>query len=80
MLRGVREVYSGVKVVSETRFGTTTFLRRARISAPIMRGLEAAGVIVPDKSDRGWRLFSEADLRAVAEWKAAKRRRKASGA
>jgi DNA-binding transcriptional MerR regulator len=46
-----------------------------KISAPVMRGLEAAGVITPAKSNKGWRMFSEADRQAVAQWKAAQRRR-----
>jgi DNA-binding transcriptional MerR regulator len=57
------------------KYGTNTFLRLVKISAPVMRGLEAAGVITPAKSDKGWRMFSEADRQAVAQWKAAQRRR-----
>ena len=35
-----------------------------------MRGLEAAGVIKPSRSDSGWRQFSESDVKAVLRWKA----------
>jgi DNA-binding transcriptional MerR regulator len=65
-------------MTEQLRYGTSTFLRRTGISAPMMRGLEAAGVILPEKSDRGWRLFRESDVRAVLQWKTTRRRRKAT--
>ena len=52
--------------------GTSAFLRRAGISAPLMRGLEAAGVIAPARTfDTGWRMFTETDVAAVERWKEA---------
>ena len=50
--------------------GTGTFIKRTGISAPTMRGLEAAGVIRPIKTDSGWRAFSEQDVAAALRWKA----------
>jgi len=64
-------------MTDELMYGTSTFLKRTGLSAPVMRGLEAAGVISPRKSDRGWRLFTERDIRAVAQWKADRKRRRA---
>ena len=49
----------------ERRFGSTTFLRLTGYSAPMMRALEARGIIQPLKSDRGWRLFSTEDVDAA---------------
>jgi hypothetical protein len=42
----------------------------ARISSAEMRALEAVGVIVPLRADTGWRTFCEADVAAVAAWRA----------
>ena len=60
--------------MNEPKYGSGTFLRRARISGPVMRALEEVGIITPVRSDRGWRMFSESDLQAVAQWKANRRR------
>ena len=57
----------------ELKLGTTSFLRRAGISAPVMRGLEAGGVINPSKTDTGWRQFTEQDVARALAWKAAQR-------
>ena len=57
----------------ETRYGTTTYLRVTGISGPTMRGLEAAGIIAPSRTDTGWRQFSEQDVRRAIEWKASRR-------
>lgn len=57
----------------EQKIGTTTFLRRAGISAPVMRGLEAAEVIHPSKTDTGWRQFTESDVQKALAWKAARK-------
>jgi len=56
--------------MAEIKLGTTTFLKRTGLSGPIMRGLEAAGIISPSKSDSGWRQFSTADLEAALKWRA----------
>ncbi len=57
-------------------FGTTTFLRLTGLTGNAMRYLEAAGTINPQKSDRGWRLFSQSDVDAVKAWRKAKAQRK----
>jgi DNA-binding transcriptional MerR regulator len=59
--------------MAETKLGTTTFLRRAGITAPAMRVAEAAGVIAPSRTDTGWRQFTEQDVRAAIAWKASRR-------
>ncbi len=59
--------------MAEPLFGTTTFIERTGIPVPRMRELEAAGVIKPMRTDRGWRAFSERDVAAVLRWKAARK-------
>lgn len=49
--------------------GMGTFVRRVGLSPPVVRGLEAAGVVSPLRADSGWRMFSEADVRAALQWK-----------
>jgi hypothetical protein len=56
--------------MAEIKLGTTTFLKRTGLSGPVMRGLEAAAVIAPSKSDSGWRQFSESDVQAALKWRA----------
>ena len=61
--------------MSDLKMGTGTFLRRTGLSAPVMRGLEVAGVIAPSKTDTGWRQFSESDVRRALAWKQARQRK-----
>ena len=56
--------------MSQVMFGTKTFLKRTGLSTPIMRGLEVMEIIHPIRCDSGWRMFSEADIKAAIAWKA----------
>lgn len=58
----------------ELRLGTTAFCKLVGISEPIMRGLEAGGIIKPMRTEAGWRVFSQADVDAAKHWKANKPR------
>lgn len=54
---------------NQKRMGMGLFAKRAGLSPPVIRGLEAAGVVKPLRTDSGWRAFSEADLRSALNWK-----------
>ena len=57
---------------AETRIGATNFRKITGITPALMRALEATDVIHPLVSDSGWRSFAQADVAAVAAWKAAR--------
>jgi hypothetical protein len=48
-------------------------LKLTNASSPQMREAEAAGAIHPQRSDSGWRMFGEEDVRRMIEWKARRR-------
>jgi DNA-binding transcriptional MerR regulator len=56
------------------------FSRHVGLSPPIIRGLEAAGVVNPIKTDSGWRAFSPEDVQRARAWKAERKAAKAEGA
>ena len=56
--------------------GSTTFARLAGVNGPTIRLLEATGIINPARSDRGWRLFTDADVAAVKAYKAEQRKQR----
>ena len=60
----------------QERFGSSTFLRLTSMSAPMMRALEARGVIQPLRSDRGWRLFSQQDVTAALAFRREQQRQR----
>ena len=66
--------------MNDVRLGTAAFCRRVGLSAPVVRGLEAAGVINPIVTEKGWRAFSERDVADATKWKhdRAEARRKAA--
>ena len=53
-------------------FGMAEFCRRVKLSPPVVRGLEAAGVVQPVRTTTGWRAFSTTDVSAARNWKAAR--------
>ncbi len=57
------------KRVNEKRIGSGQFLTDADVTGPMMRVMEAGGVITPLKTAAGWRLFSESDVVAARRWK-----------
>lgn len=56
--------------MAEKYVGSTTFFKQTGLGGAEMRGLEAAGVISPIRTDNGWRAYSQADVAAARKWKA----------
>jgi len=56
--------------------GSGTFCRLTGINGPKLRLLEAAGIVAPDRSDKGWRLFTAEDVEKVRAHLAADRRQR----
>jgi len=61
-----------------TRIGATTFRKMTGITPALMRALESTGIIHPLRADSGWRSFSQKDVDAVLEWKAARAQERAA--
>ncbi len=57
------------KQANEKHIGSGEFLSEADVTGPMMRIMEASGVITPLKTKAGWRLFSESDVVAARRWK-----------
>jgi DNA-binding transcriptional MerR regulator len=56
-----------------TLMGSSSFTRLTGADGPMIRLLEARGIINPVRSDKGWRLFSETDVEAAKRHLAARR-------
>ena len=50
-------------------FGMGEFCKIVRLTPPIVRGLEAAGVVSPVKTTSGWRAFSSTDVDSARAWR-----------
>ena len=65
--------------MSEARFGSKAYYKETGVNGPMMRALEVMGIIKPLRSESGWRLFSEEDIKATKAWKARQPKSKRGG-